>query len=89
MKTTEKYEEYAVKILLQISEMFDEDCENYIDLEELMENDNANHFTHALATLAPLMMIKKLTQEDFDALGFNHMVNRLAAQFTNFTKKEE
>jgi len=82
-----KQEQYAVKIICQIQAMFDEDCENYIDLNELAEGENATLFTHALATIAPAMIVGKLTHQEFDALGFNHMANRLCAQFSNFVKE--
>jgi hypothetical protein len=89
MKTREKYEEYAALMLLQINEMFDEDCENHIDLDEVSEGDNANHFTHALSTLMPMLMIGRLTGNKLDPLEMNYMANRLASQFMNFTKKDK
>lgn len=83
----DKQNQYAIKIMCQIQAMFDKDCENYIDLNELAEGDNASYFTHALATIAPAVIIGKLTNQEFDSLGFNHMANRLAAQFSNFVKE--
>lgn len=82
-----KQDEYAIKIMAQLQGMFDENCENHIDINDLAEGDNATHFTHALATIAPAMIIGKLMNQDFDALGFNHMANRLCAQYSNFVKE--
>ena len=82
-----KQDQYAIKILSQIQEMFDEECENFIDINELVEDDNATHFTHALATIVPAMIFNKLTDQNLDTLGFNHMANRLCAQFSNFVKE--
>lgn len=83
----EKQDQYAVKIMAQLQEMFDENCENYIDINELAEGDNATDFTHALATIAPAMIVGKLMGQEFDALGFNHMANRICAQKSNFVKE--
>ena len=83
----EKQDQYAVKIMSQINEMFNPDCENHIDIDELSEGENATLFTHALATIAPAMIIGKLTGQDFDGLSFNHMANRLCAQFSHFVKE--
>ncbi len=82
-----KEEEYAIKIMAQVQEMFDENCENHIDINEIAEGDNATHYAHALANIAPAMVIGKLTGQEFDALGFNHMANRLAAQYSNFVRE--
>ena len=83
----EKQDQYAIKIMAQLQEMFDENCENYIDINELAEGDNATDFTHALATIAPAMIVGKLMNQEFDALGFNHMANRICAQKSNFVKE--
>lgn len=87
MKQREKQDEYAIKIMAQVQEMFSEDCENYIDPNELAEDDNATDFMHALATVAPAMIIGRLTGEQYDALEFNHMANRICAQKSNFVKE--
>jgi len=80
----EKSDEYAVKLMAHIQEIFTEDCENSIDVDELSEGDNLTQFVHALANTAPAMIVNRITGEKYDALGFNHMANRLAAQFSNF-----
>ena len=81
---TEKADEYAIKIMTQIQDMFDEDCDNHIDSSEFEDEKNATSFVYALSNLAPCLIVQRLTNEKYDALGFNHMVNRLAAQFSNF-----
>ena len=84
MEDNDKTNEYAAKIMVQIQEMFDEDCDNHIDPEELTDNNNATDFVHALATIAPAMIVSRLTGQQYDALGFNHMANRLCAQKSTF-----
>ena len=83
----EKDSEYAVKIMAQIQEMFDENCENYVDADELAEDTNATDFIYALGSLAPAMIYERLTGDKKDALGFNHLMNRLCAQRSNFVKE--
>jgi hypothetical protein len=78
---------YAQKILSQLQELFNEDCENYIDLNEMDEGDNTTRFIHALATIAPALIVNKLTNQDLDGLGFNHLANRICAQYSNFVKE--
>ncbi len=73
--------QYAIKILSQIQEMFDEDCENYIDKSEFEDSEKATAFLHALANIVPNMVYQKLTGDEQDVLGFNHIANRLAFQF--------
>ena len=77
-----KEDEYAKKILNQLIEMFDEDCEHYINSDELSEDNNLNSFVHALATLAPTMLTVNLTGQTLDMLAFNHMANRLCFQLS-------
>lgn len=76
-----KEDEYVMKIVSQISKLFDEDCENYIDMDEFAEDENMTDFTHAISTLAPAVIVNKLTGNNFDMLSFNHMANRLVAQY--------
>lgn len=82
-----KSEEYAVIILNQIQEMFSDDCENHIDLEDLQEGNNATHFIHALATIVPNMVYNKLTGDNKNHLQFNHMANQLV--FQNISLKKD
>jgi hypothetical protein len=74
---------YATKILDQLSEMLNNpECENYIDKEEFLDDDNVTAFMHALANLAPNIVYRSLTSDEVDSLGFNHIANRLAFQFS-------
>ncbi len=81
MENNEKYCEYAAKILSQIQEMFDDECENHIDISELQEGDNLKHFFHALASVAPGMIFNKFTNDDKNHLEFNHVANLLCFEF--------
>lgn len=77
----DKYIHYASLISAQIASMFKEDCEYYISIDELAEDDNATQFIHALATLAPANLYCKLTHQDLTGLEFNHVANVLCFQF--------
>lgn len=75
-----KQEEYTLKILDQLQELFSEDNDNRINIAELEDNTNASDFFHALANLAPTVVYAKLTQKDIGSLDFNHIANRLCFQ---------
>lgn len=82
MEGQEKLEyQYAVKIVSQITEMFEEECDNNIDKEDLLDSEKATAFLHALANIAPNLIYQRLTGDEQDLLGFNHIANRLAYQF--------
>lgn len=77
----EKTDEYAMKIISAIQELFNPESDNYIDPEELTEGQNGTHFAHALGNIAPAMIYNKLTSEDKTALEFNHLANVLCFQY--------
>lgn len=84
-KKLELHEDYAVKIMDHLQEMFDENSESThkIDLAELADDPKkATAFIHALANIAPTVIYQKLTGEETDMIGFNHTANRLVFQFT-------
>lgn len=85
MKDLKKEDEYAAKIIVKIQELFDEDDENYIDLESL----EATDFAHALMNVAPAHIMNKLMNEQKDILESNHMANQLCFQYTKLIKGEE
>jgi hypothetical protein len=84
-----KEEEYAMKIVSQIAQLFDEDCENHIELSELGNDDNGTHFTHALCNLAPALILKKLESGIENTLDLNHLANNLIFQYERNKRKEE
>lgn len=86
MESKSKQEEYTIKILDQLQQLFEESNENKIVLTELEDNTNATAFFHALANLAPTVVYSKLTQKDIDTLDFNYIANRLC--FQNAVMKE-
>lgn len=73
-----KSEEYALKMLNCLNKLFDEDSENHI--ENLIDDDNATEFIHALANLMPTLIYKRLTGENITTIDFNHIANRLIFQ---------
>jgi len=84
-----KEEEYAMKIVSQIAQLFDEDCENHIELSELGNDDNATHFTHALCNLAPALIMRKLECGIKNTLDLNHLANNLIFQYDRNDLKEK
>jgi len=75
-----KQEEYTLKILDQLQQLFEETNDNCINITELEDNSNASDFFHALANLAPTVVYTKLTQKEIGSLDFNHIANRLCFQ---------
>lgn len=70
--------QYAAIIQEKLSELFEEE---QITLHDLENEDKATAFLHALANVVPCNIYKKLTQDETDILGFNHIANRLIYQF--------
>jgi len=81
-----KQEEYTLKILDQLQQLFEDSNENRIALKELEDNANAADFFHALPNLVPTVIYSKLTQKEIGTLDFNHIANRLC--FQNAVVKE-
>ncbi|AXG73961.1 hypothetical protein DVK85_06760 [Flavobacterium arcticum] len=75
-----KQQEYTVKILEQLQQLFETECENHIDIKELEDNSNAADFFHALGNLAPAVVYNKLTKNSAGTLDFNQIANRLCFQ---------
>lgn len=77
---TEKWIQYACRISQQISEMFDDECDNFIDRNELSKDKNLEAFIYALGVAVPCSVFNKFTGNQEDHLGFNHIANRLILQ---------
>lgn len=83
---TKKKQKLEVQIQLQakflsaIQTCFDEDSENYIDLNEIVENGNLNDLFHVLGTRVPQHIFSKITGQTPDPLEFNHICNKLIFQ---------
>lgn len=75
-----KQEEYTLKILGQLQSLFDKDNENFIDMQELEDNNNASDFFHSLANLAPTIVYSNLTKVEIGTLDFNQLANKLCFQ---------
>lgn len=81
-----KQDEYSIKIIAQIQDLFDEDCENYIDPQELTEH--GTDFIHVLANVAPTSVYNFISNERVNLLEFNHVANRLVMQNINIVDNE-
>jgi hypothetical protein len=68
------------KFLSAIQTCFNEDSENYIDLDEIEQNENMNDFFHVLGTRVPHYIFSKITGQTPDPLEFNHICNKLIFQ---------
>lgn len=68
-----KQQEFAVRILAKIQELFDEGLAEEIE-------DNATDFIHALANMVPTSVYSTLTNTEVSTLAFNHIANRLCFQ---------
>lgn len=88
MEQQRKENEYALKLVAKIQELFDEDAEgDSIDKDEFLDGDNATHFIHALSNIAPLLIYQKLTGDNnVDLLSFNHIANQLVFQYVEQVK---
>lgn len=82
----EKHLEYAQKLVSQISLMFDEDSDNFIDVAEFNDDKNLTDFFHALANLLPTYYFNKITGQEKDNLEFNYMANQLLFQYSQLKK---
>lgn len=78
---------YAVLIERQLKQIFKEDCENFISLDELAESDeNTKAFFHALSTMVPTSFFNRLVGDTKDHLSFNHLSNGLCFEFCKTVK---
>jgi hypothetical protein len=84
-----QHDKYAAIILGLVNEVFDEDPDHFIGVEELEKGDNLSHFFHAFATVAPNAAFNKITGMDKDNLEFNHVANQLCFQFCNIEETKE
>lgn len=82
----EKHLQYAALIASQIQEMFDRNSENFIDLDELAEEENIKAFFYALSTIVPCQMWNKVVEDQRDHLTFNHTMNHLIFENANLKK---
>lgn len=75
---------YAALIQAHLADMLSEDSESdyKISLDEFKDEQKATAFLHALTNIVPCNIYKKLTGDDVDILGFNHIANRLVCQFS-------
>lgn len=78
-----KRNEYFTKLLSAVNEVFNEDSENYIGINDLTEGENLTDFIHAISNLVPCYVYNKLTKQDEKLLGFNHISNTLIFQNTD------
>jgi hypothetical protein len=84
-----KHTEYAGKIALHLSEIFNEGNPNHISQDELMDIENLKQFMFALTTLVPNTMYNVICAVDYDVLHFNHLCNALIFEYGKLEDNEK
>lgn len=79
----EKFISYAARIQDQVLKMFEDDAENYIDLQEFEDQENFKQFLHAISTVVPTSLFNKIADksEERNHLEFNQMANSLCFEY--------
>lgn len=77
---TKKQNRYFIKLCGAMNEIFEEESEHYIDLENMQEGDNATDFFHAVGNMLPTHIYNELTNSEKNCLQFNHIANQLIHQ---------
>lgn len=77
----EKWLKYAALIQSAIGEMFEEDSDYHVSVEQLSEGENLKHFIHALANVVSATIFNNLTGQENNFLEFNHIANALCFEF--------
>jgi hypothetical protein len=79
----EKTKKYTLYVFSQLSEMLsDENCNYYVSLQELQDNENLKCFIYALSC-ASAMLFNRMTGGEKTWLEFNHIANSLCFEFMN------
>jgi hypothetical protein len=86
---TKKEEEYAQKISLALSHVFNPDAPFFIDPKELKEGNNLTHFAHALSNMVPTKFLNDLTGSTKSLLETNHIANIFCFQYGEGVTREE
>ncbi|WP_271783888.1 hypothetical protein [Aquimarina algiphila] len=83
MSNIEQAAHYAVLIQSKLTELFEDDADITIDINELAEDDEkATAFIHALANLVPANIYMGLTDNSVNSIDFNHIANKLCFQYS-------
>ncbi len=80
---------YAAILTSKISEIFNEESEHHISLDELKEGNNLTDFFHALSNLIPTYFYNDFTESEKNPLEFNHIANYLVFQYSKNIDDEE
>ncbi len=88
MKDLTKENQYALKIMEALAELFNEESDLYI-AEDVLKGDNLTHFIHAMANVAPTQFYNKITGDQKSILAFNHTANQLCFQYSKKIDRTE
>ncbi len=83
MTHEEIIKKYGIKAMLHLSELFNEDNENFIDLKQVNADGELTELFHAIANIAPAHLYNQLTGQENDLLTFNQTANTLCFQYCN------
>lgn len=86
----EKWMQYAALVQEQVSAMFREDSENYIDPQDFQDPENFKQFLHALSNVVPTVIFNNIAEheEHKSYLDFNHLANHLCFEYCTVEEKE-
>ncbi len=82
----EKHIEYAIKIREKVLELFEDEYDNSIDINELNDEENLKSFFHALSTVVPCDTFNQMVGDNKHHLEYNQLANSLCFEFS---KREE
>ena len=80
-KEVKPYMRYAMILSQAVAEVFNEDSEYYIDLEEVESNGESTEFAHALLNVMPSIVSSDLLGTPSNLIDSNHVANKLCFQY--------
>jgi hypothetical protein len=88
MQDHPKWVQYSLILGPHIKQIFTDDAEIKIDIEELESEENLQAFFHALSTVVPCDLFNRIVGERKNHLEFNHVANLLCFGFVKVEKSE-
>lgn len=83
-----KHEEYAIKLRNHLAEIFDEDNENHISIQDVLKDNNATAFLYALGVHCPQAMYASISKNPTDPLDMLSILTRCAFEICKPDLKE-
>lgn len=80
--------EYSLAINEAIVEFLN-NADSHIFKEIQEDEDNLKAFIFAFSVIVPMKMLNRISRENYDALGFNHLINKLIFELCQSEKEED